>query len=79
MPPLVPTAARHSYALHTVFKSVAKVVEAQWGLFYPIKLAAFNKTNSVAKCSEKTLELYQTKRGANSLAFRYLSLRWYWL
>ena len=54
------------------FKSLAKVVEAQWGSFYPVKLAASNKADDIAKCSEKTLVMIYLHNACNK---RYASLK----
>ena len=40
------------------FKSLAKVVVAQWGPFYPTKLAKSTSDDDIAACSEQTLVMF---------------------
>jgi len=54
------------------FKSLAKVVEAQWGEFYPTKLFPSTKKDDKAKASEKTLVMIYLHNADNT---RYGSLK----
>jgi hypothetical protein len=54
------------------FKSLAKVVESQWGAFYPIKLCNSTKADDIAKFKEKTLVMIYLHNACNQ---RYASLK----